>query len=98
MKLVLLSIFLILPVALSVTNNQCKVACREEYGSVVGGRKVNNLDKSQYQNDVDCTCIPPWFDCRSQKECDDFCNRQRHVDKFCHFAGIFCILHIGLVY
>jgi hypothetical protein len=83
------------------TNTQCRSACRQDHNAYVGGRIATTNDKGEYgfnNNNVDCTCIYPMIIVQSEAKCDQYCNIQTYPDKYCHFAGTMCILHVGLSY
>jgi hypothetical protein len=85
----------------NLTHKQCKRACQQDHNAHVGGRVATANDKGEYgfdNPDVDCTCIYPMIIVQNQEKCDQYCNIQPYVDKYCHFAGSMCILHVGLSY
>jgi hypothetical protein len=97
MKLLLL-FSILLPLALTASQRECKAACNAKYD--VGGRVATYDDKGEYgyNKEKDCTCVFPWNTvcCNSQLRCDIYCARKGYKNSFCYYTSNMCILHVGI--
>ena len=91
-------LFLLLVTHMVLASNQeCRNACKAQYGSYIGGRIATSGDKGPYgfNSPVDCTCVFSWF--RSSSEhCRNYCDNLQQQNKFCAHLSNMCIPHVGL--